>query len=217
MVVCLCALPLVLDGLGDVAGAERAAADLVVHARSLGRSFDLAFALTWHALRDVLNRNYASALPHSQEALRICQDNFYDTYTALASVVNAACAGQLGDTAAAVAFVMRTLKDIERLGILHLMGLVYGELAALHDLAGDSASALSAIDEAITRAVVSGDDMLLSYLHLRRGEILSKLPGADPETADAAFREAVAVAEAQGGPSFAAKARGRLMAVARQA
>ncbi|HLZ84276.1 MAG TPA: AAA family ATPase [Caulobacteraceae bacterium] len=209
-VVCLTVLPMVLDALGDADGAERTAAELVAHARSLGQPFSLAFALSNHAVRDLMRGQYQRALAFAEEVLVLSEENGFDTYAAGALVLKASAIGRRGEHAQAIEMAARGLAAYNQGGNVHMLAFLEGELAGLQALSGDPAAALATIDRAIAHAHQSGDRFFLSPLHRRRAEILVLLPGADRATVEGALEEAQSIAMAQGAPAFAAEARSLL-------
>jgi len=199
-------LQLVLLAIGDEAAAERTAAELIAHARSLGGSFNLACALFWQALFFISRGDYAHALEPAEQALDLCDRYGYPTFGAFASLFRAYCIGDRGDLDRALDMAQAGIAELDRLGILHGRSLQLGEVARLQAATGDLSSALSTIDTAIEAVRRCGELYFLSPLLRRRAEFLARCPGADPAIVSAALREAREVAEAQGATGFARKA-----------
>ena len=214
LIVCLSVLPLLLDALGDDAGARRAADDLVAHGKALGLAFELANAYTWHAWYDVFSERYALAAEYSQIAIDICQEHSYPTYEVTACVPHFAANGRISNTRDAIVFAENLMRKIDNIGILHLTGSALGEMAALQSLDGNHQAALSSVELGLRRTVASGDLQMLSPLHRRRGEILEAHFGRGCDDAVAAYKEALAIGEDQRAPGLVEKARARLAAAA---
>jgi class 3 adenylate cyclase/tetratricopeptide (TPR) repeat protein len=203
LIAVLSVLPLVNHALGDTVGAERAAAALHSHVAMLGRPFDSAYGLYWHALYYWIAGNTASASRFVQESLEISEPNGYSTWRAIALALNAVIIGNVGDHDQGVDLLHRALSEWERLGITHTRSYYIGELARLELRAGDAASALSKVDEAIAHAIRFDDRYFLPILFRYKAEILQLHPTADRGAVQAALREALAISEAQGAIGFA--------------
>jgi class 3 adenylate cyclase/tetratricopeptide (TPR) repeat protein len=206
LVTGLASLLQVLHAMGDEAGAERVAAELDAHARSLARPFDLVWALSWLAFYKLARRDFAGAQAAAQEALGLCQEHGYPLYQLVASSLEAHARGYLGQPRHALETAQGTLPAFERLGMLHFSCFYLGEVAGLQLATGDAPAALRTIDAAIKAARRYGDSYFLSPLNRRRAEILALIPGTAPEQVSAALREAIAIAEAQGAAAFVREA-----------
>lgn len=200
-------LPLVLGAMGLGPEADQAAADLEAHARSLGRPFDLAYAISWQAAFDIAFGNFARALDRAEEAMQICEAKGYDTYVAAATLVIAFARGQLEDPAPAIDMAERGVALMEEVGNRNMLTFHLANLASLHRRNGDPARALETVDRAIAHAERFGDRYYLSPALNLRAAILEDLAGEDPELAIEASRRAYEVATAQGASAFAARAR----------
>jgi class 3 adenylate cyclase/tetratricopeptide (TPR) repeat protein len=210
----LSTLALILGAAGDAAGAERVLADLTSHARSLGQPFALAFGYSYHAAHALLAGDPRRALQYAQEVLSISEANGYGLYVAAARVFIASALPRGQDARAAVDMARQGIADWTRDGTAHWLAFFEGELAGLQAAAGDIPDALATIDVAIGHAQEFKEAFFLSPLIRRKAEILARLPGVQPETVNAALREAIAVAEAQGAAAYAAQARALLVGAA---
>jgi class 3 adenylate cyclase/tetratricopeptide (TPR) repeat protein len=210
----LAVLPMVLEALGDAEGAERAASELVALARTLDAPFTLAFAFSNHAVRDLMTGRHERALSFAEEVLAVSEENGFDTYAAGALILKAPAIARRGHPGEAIDMAQRGLAAYNRGGNVHMLAFLQGELAGLQLLADDPAAALATIDQAIAHAHRSGDRYFLAPLHRRRAEILSRLPGSEPDRVEAALRESLSIAETQGASAFAVEARSRLVATA---
>jgi class 3 adenylate cyclase/tetratricopeptide (TPR) repeat protein len=208
--LCLGVLPLVLFGLGDLAAAEKASADLIGLLPTFGRNYDLVFALCWHATYDVIRRDYHRAADFATQAIAVTEENAYETFRACAMALKALAQGAQFNAAASVEQAAAPIAKLERLGVRNMRTFFLAEFAALQAAAGDVGAALATVDKAIAHALEFQDHYYLSPAHRRRSEILERCPGADPAEAATALAQAIAVAEAQGAAGFAAEARSRL-------
>jgi hypothetical protein len=214
LVLSLSALALILGAAGDTAGAERVLSDLTAHVRSLGQPFALAFGFAYHAAHDLLAGNHRRALQYAQEVLSVSEANGYEQYAAAARVFKASALPRGHGLAAATEMARQGIAEWTRDGTVHWLGFFEGELADLQAAAGDVQGALTTIDHAIAHARDYKDLFFLSPLIRRRAEVLARLPGAEPESVNAALREAITIAEAQGAAAFAARARSLLVGAA---
>jgi class 3 adenylate cyclase/tetratricopeptide (TPR) repeat protein len=206
LVLGLTSLLHVLHAMGDEAGATRVAAELIAHARSLARPFDVAWALSWLALYKLSRGDFAHVESAAAEALGICQEQGYTLYQLVATSLEAHARGHLGQPDQALETARAALPAFEKLGMMHFSCFYLGEVAGLQLATGDALAALRTIDAAIEAARRYGDGYFLSPLNRRRAEILAGDPGTDPQHVAAALREAIAIAEAQGAAAFAQQA-----------
>jgi len=204
-------LLLIRHACGEDAAAEDIAATLRAHAESLGRPFELALGLSFMAMYGVLREDFERARGWAGEAARICHEQGYVQWGAIASIMEARAVGEFGQAREAVIAARRNFAIQGDTGGAHFTSFYLGEIAALEMLAGDPEAALATADEAITVCRDYDELYYLSHLHRRRAEILSRMPDRDPAEMHAALDEALAIAEAQGAAGFA-----RAVAVARQ-
>lgn len=210
LVESLSVLAIVLHALGERELAARRADELLAHARSLGRPYDLVYALGFRCVYDTISGQFEDLLRHSGEALKICEANGFSTYRAVASTFQGVAIGRLRSVPDGLAVFGPSVADLKRLGVLRALGLYVGEAAALHLVAGDVARALATVDEALVLSQRSYR-ICLSRLHRLRAEILASTPGVRRAAVAAELRKALAVAEAQGAKAFADEAK-RLLA-----
>ena len=210
IVLCRSILPLILYAMGDNLAAERTAGEAHANLHTLGRTFDLAFATSWLATYNIIKKEYATALDFAEQSLQICEENNYDTYTAVALAAKAFALGRLGELTTALEMAARGIGELGRLGVNIMLSYHLTEFADLQAAAGEMAAALSTVDRAIAHALQFNDRFYLSKTYRVRAELLAQMPGADHMEVRAALREAVAAAQAQGATGFAAQARSLL-------
>jgi len=210
LIVSLSALLIVLHAMGDDAGVERVDATLTDHARSLGRTFDTVYALSFQVSLRLWTRQFAQALQMIEETTSICAAHGYALWATISELNRSIIQGHLGNRQQAIESVRANLLEQDRLGVLAWRGSYAGELAWLEAEAGDVLTALETVDAAIVQARRSGEHLFLSPLYRRRAAILSRTPGADPSEAEAALRDAIAIARRQGAETFAQEAAAML-------
>ncbi len=193
----------VLHASGDDAAAEDLAARLCAHGRSLGRPFDLAFALSWTSFYWVLREDYGRARRWAEEAQSICDDQGYLLVGAVSSFIRTRAVGEFEQPREAIVAARGIWEMIQTTGQKHFTSFYLGEIAGLEILAGDPAAALATINDAIAAARRYDELYFLSPLYRRRARILSRMPDQDLAEVHATLTEALAVAEAQGATGFA--------------
>ncbi len=214
LVGCLVVIPWVLEAIDEVEAAAEARREAVAHARRLGRTYDLAYGLAWHATQDLAHAELDRAERLNAEASAICQANGYDTYGAVTALTDAFLRGRRGDVDTALAMAERGLAQFNKLGIRHILGWETSQVAELQVLRGDWTGALTTMDMAIERTYESGERCFLSPLYRRRAEIRAMSPDAGKAEMLAEIRADLAaaldIATQQGATAFAALAEARL-------
>ncbi len=213
MVVALGVYPLVLCAMGDTAAADVAVDDALRHARALGRSFDLAYALSWAATHDNIVGKYERSLALSKEALAICESNRSDTYAIVAKNQISYCVGRTSHAPELTRTLSEGTESMRKLGALSMRSYFLCLLGEMEFSSGDPKAALSTIDTAIDHALRFDDRFMLSRLYFRRAEVLAAMPNASPDAVTDSLRSAVSTAEEQGALEFANQALARLAGV----
>lgn len=207
LIVSLSTLMLLQHAMGNDEAAKRANERLTDHARSLGRTFDSVWALTFQSHYRQQTGQSVRALALRDDMIRICSENGFEHWRIVGGMLRAICTGYLGHASDALAAAEMSSVELDRVGDVHWRALYLGEIARLHMELGDNRTALSTIDIAIERADRSGEHVFLSPLHHRKAEILMQMPGADLAEVQASLRQATAIAEAQGAERFVRTAR----------
>ena len=94
----LAALEQVLYAMGNDADAERVDAKLIAHARSLGRTYDLAWTLLFMALFELFRGNFTKVLQLMDEGTGICAANGYALIGVIATLYRTIAAAHLGES-----------------------------------------------------------------------------------------------------------------------
>lgn len=198
LVECLSTLPIVLYALGEIDEAGERAEALLTHARGRERPYELAYALAFRWVYDILARAFDASLAHADEELALCETHGYANFRAVALTMKGLSTGATGQIERGLAVAREGVSELERMGILRAIGLYLGEAARLELANGDRAAALASLERAIASASRS-IRICLPRLHLLRAEILAP---ADPAAAAAAREEALAIAREQGARTF---------------
>jgi predicted ATPase len=183
----------------DLLGLRRQAVELVDAAIAATRELSplvRAGVLTSAALVSALRREPASALEHATEAFALAGK--HPTWLSYATAVQAWAQALGSDPETGARRLRASLDDIQARGAGHLVPWGMGLLAEAELLAGRPREALGLLDDALARAVRSGERMYLAELHRLRGRALLARSPARPAQALAALDASVAVARQQG-------------------
>jgi predicted ATPase/class 3 adenylate cyclase len=216
LVESLSTLCIVLYALGEFEQAAERADELLAHARSLARPYDLVYALGFRCVYDTFAGRFDDLLRHASEGLTVCEENGFSTYRAVAATFQGIAIGQVRSVPEGLKVFHPAVADLRRLGVLRALGLYIGEAAQLHLNAGDAATALASVDEALELSHRSYR-ICLPRLHRLKAEILAQIPGVRRAAVTAELKKALAVAEIQGARAFADVATQRLEAGPRAA
>ena len=170
----LCALMMVLNGLGDDAAADRVEQELEAHAQRLGRAYDRAYSLCHHAHLASRRRSYAALRPRAEEALRVCNEQSYPLFGAIAAFYKGVALAHLEDLDAGLHIAVSAHDALDRLGCKLARGERLHDIGLIRMAMGDLNDALSVIDVAIADAISSGETMPLPMLRRTRAEILDQ-------------------------------------------
>jgi class 3 adenylate cyclase/tetratricopeptide (TPR) repeat protein len=170
----LCALMMVIDGMGDEAGADRVEQELEAHVLRLGRDYDRAYCLCFQALRASARRSFVRLRARAEEALTVCNERSYPLYGAIASFYKGVAIGHLEDADAGLHMAMSAFDALDRIGCK------LARVDRLHDIGrmrmamGDLGDALSVIDVAIADSISCGEIFSLPRLRRTRAELVER-------------------------------------------
>jgi predicted ATPase len=168
-------------------------------AREISHPFSIVLALNYLGLLHQFRRDPEPALKAATEARNICGEYRFDYYGAWSSLVRAWAIAESGQLDEGLAAFDVALEDFRRtdagLRLPHHLAL----LAGLHRKAGNAATGLELIDEAIAVADANQESWCNVELHRERGELLLQAAGKGAENqADTEFQIAIEIAVAQG-------------------
>ena len=167
---------------------------------ALDRSFDPVYGLCFRASHE-LSLDYPRALDFAEAALALCETHHYRLWGAFAGFYRSVARARLGEREHGLAAALDHVAELDRVGACNFRSFCLGEIAGLHLLVGDRATALATIESASADACASGERYYLSPLHRRRARIL------DGAAAPTALQEAIEVARGQGAAGFEHLAR----------
>ncbi len=211
LVTTLVVLAVVLALQGDYADSMAVCERYVRHARALGRPFDIAWALQWRAAQLVAFGDYAGALDSAEEGYQLSDANAYSHFASTSLVLKGLALGGLGRMEEGMALFWPAFAERKRAGAVGPLGMFLGEAAILLLRSGDTAGALSAIDEAVALAEQGGQASLPKLL-LCRAEILAAQAGPDSAAVAEQVRRALDIATVQGATPDVIRAKALLAA-----
>jgi predicted ATPase len=196
---------------GDQAAASVQMQDAIATAEALERPFDLAYAHTWAAMFESLDRNFARAAEHAGRAMEISQRHGFDGWLAAGAMQLGVAQAGLGDAPQALALIGGTLPAWQGSGAeLNIVFFLAG-LAEAHHAAGQNEQALETVDRSIAHAERHGEHWYDAELYRRRGEWRLQQAGFATGDAGAAqgqadLRRAIEIAHERGARRFELRA-----------
>ena len=193
-----------LLALGEKQTADRIADEMVVHARSLERPYDVVFGVNARAAYLMLTGDYAGAWRDAEEVVRLSEEHGYSMYRGIGLLRMGNALGHFRGRDAALPLIRSGVAEVQRTGVKHSICSDVLATGSMYAANGDYANALAYCDEALARARETGEEYYFPRIHLWRAKFLAGL-SADGAAAEA--RRALEIAEAQGAAGFAAEAR----------
>jgi class 3 adenylate cyclase/predicted ATPase len=184
--------------LGYPARSLRVAEEALSLAREISHPFSIALTLNYLAMLHQFRREPDAALNAAAESRDLCAKYGFNYYSAWSNLVHAwavADTGRLEDGLAAYDLALAEFRETNAGSrIPHYLGM----LAALHGRAGNVASGLRLIDEAVGIAETTGENWCNAELHRERAELLLLEWGQDADgRADIELRAAIEIAVEQ--------------------
>jgi predicted ATPase len=176
----------------------RAADRALALSRQLGHAHTLAHALHFAGRATVFARDVATAYAYTNECVALATEHGFAHWAALGRVLQGWADAQRGKATTGIVFIRDGLAAYEATGARSGTPFSLALLAEALAFAGKVEDALAALDDAMTRAAVSGERGWDAEIHRLRGELTGRLPHPDPAKAEASFRTALAIAHEQG-------------------
>jgi len=183
--------------MGRQEQALQAAEQSVSLARRLNHPLTLAFALTFAGWHRIFCRDYAAAVPISEEIVQFCSVQNILIFLAHGHMIAAWHACDKGNTAAGLPGMLSALNTFRLTGALHFLPYWEGHCAVMSATAGDTSQAEAALAQCLEKTDRTGERWSDAELHRYRGMLLEK-SGKPPVEAEACYRQAIAVAQRQG-------------------
>jgi len=182
--------------------------DAVAIARQLSEPHGLAHALVFAAVHHQLRREPPLAQQCADEAIVLAGEHGLALYSAAARIVRGWALIGRGDDEAAVEQIQQGLAAWQSTGAALMRPHSLTLLAEAYAAANRHEQALLVLDEALTCAEATGERMYEAEVCRLRGEYMLAAggQGADVETAEASFQQALAIARRQGARSLELRA-----------
>jgi predicted ATPase/class 3 adenylate cyclase len=184
---------------GHLDEARRQHEAALAEARGLRQPYTLAHALTAQAYAAVMLDDPGAALPVLGELVPLSRENGIAYHLAVATVFRGWCRAATGDVPGGLDEIKAGVEAYRAAGSLLYVPFFLALLADVLGRAGRIAEGLRCLDEAVGLAGATGGRSHDAEVHRIRGGLLATAGGArDRDTAEAAFRAAVAIARHQG-------------------
>lgn len=205
-VACFSLLPWVLWMLGYPDQALQRSQDALRLAQNLDHPFHRGFAQWYSTILHFLRREPEKIAEHGQATIQIGVEHGLDTWTILGTPYVGIAKTQLNELQEGISILTQSLATWRAVGIELTRPYLLGALAEAYGTAGQFDTALNILTEALQHVTQHTELSYQPALYHLRGELtLAQSPEAQ-ETAEADFRQAVAIARAQGGKSIELRA-----------
>jgi hypothetical protein len=182
--------------LGEIASCRTAIAEAISLAKELKDMNTLALALNWASNLAYAERNPAEVDRLASQLIELSTRHHFVYWLALGAIWRGWARSASGDTAKGITWIEHGLRDFRATGsVLGLPGYLARKAEALR-LAGCTAEALLALNEAEAVAQRFEQSSSLSTLHRLRAVFLAAL-GADETQIEASFCTAIRIAKEQ--------------------
>jgi DNA-binding winged helix-turn-helix (wHTH) protein/predicted ATPase len=185
--------------VGRLDEAVRASHEAIALARDLDHPFSLALAHVFAAIADQARRDSAETRTHAHTAATIAREQDFRLMLAWAAPLEGWAAVDQGQDAEGLEVIGHGLDDARATGSNSLLTYVLGLCADAYLKVGRVADGLQAVEEALAVSRSTGERFWLAELYRLHGELQLHLGSRTAaRDAEAAFREAIDVARAQG-------------------
>ncbi len=185
----------------------------IAMARALNHSHSLAHALCLGGcLLDCMDGAATSAADLADATLALGREHRFPYWLAAGTAAQGWILMRRGK-AGAVAMLLDAIDQARGAIMEEFRPLLLAMLAEAYAADGQPELGLRALDEALTRVERSGERWIEAELHRLRGVLMLRATNADSEAAEACFRNAVAIARAQGAVAWEQRALANLAAL----
>ena len=175
----------------------RAADRALAYSRELGHAHRLAYTLAVAGQAAVLARDVATACAYGNDCVALTSEHGFAFWAAFARILQGWAGAQKGEATTGIARIRDGLAAFEATGARVTTPLFLTLLGEALALAGKLEEALTALNDALAKAAVSGAMGWNAEIHRLRGELTARLPHPDPAKAEDSFRTALAIAREQ--------------------
>jgi predicted ATPase len=170
----------------------RAADRALALSRQLGHAHTLARAFCGAGKAAVFARDVATACAHSNDCVALASEHGFPQWAARGRVLQGWADAQRGEATTGIARIRDGLAAVEATGDRLHTPLYLTLLAEALALAGKIEEGLTALDDALAKAAVSGATVWNAEIHRLCGELTGRLPHPNPAKAEDSFRTAIA-------------------------
>ena len=207
-VLMLCFLSNALAAMGYVDQSLDSAEDAVAEARRLGHRYTLAIALAFslpqHCIGGWAAHSPSEALRRSKELEVLSTQHGLSSFRGNAMVWQGSSLAALGNPQQGVEVIKQGIAAMRASGVSSFIPYSITQLADAYGMAGQPAAGLEWLGEAISIIEATGERWYEAEIRRLRGDLLRA--AGDDTTAEASFRDAIAVASKQQAKLFELRA-----------
>jgi class 3 adenylate cyclase/tetratricopeptide (TPR) repeat protein len=157
--------------------------------------YSLAAAQTNTCRMHALERDYQSVARVAAAALQVAEEQGYPFFIGTSLIYRGWAMAQTGSATEGIELCRDGLAKLRALGAMNWFPRYLAYLAQCHEQAGDTTSALNALDEAFAVSEETGESSWQAELHRSRGALLTKMGQVD--RAEICLHQALSVARSQ--------------------
>jgi predicted ATPase len=176
----------------------RVADRALAYSRELGHAHTLAYAFGLVGRVAVFARDVATVYARNNDCVAVSSEHGFAYWAAWGRVLQGWADAQSGEATTGIARIRDGLAAYEATGDRSATPFVLTLLAEALALAGRIEEGLAALDDALSKAGVSGVRQWNAEIYRLRGELTARLLHPDPAKAEDSFRTALAIAREQG-------------------
>jgi predicted ATPase len=199
-----------LFALGYPEQAQARSEEALTDAKELSHRNTLGYALLYGCILSQLGRDRDEAQDRANSLIALAGEQGSPHFLAAGIVIRGWTLGAAGELQAGAAQIRDGLTRWQATGAGFLVPYFLSLLAELHGHAGAVNDGLDVVTEALGRVDATGERWFEAELHRITGELILRLPKADPAAAEARFRQAASVARQQGAKLWELRAATRL-------
>src|SRR6516165_10138619 len=166
--------------------------------RQLGHALTLSHALYHAGMAAAFARDVATVHACGNDCVAVANEHGFAQWAANGRILQGWVFAQRGEATTGIARIRDGLAAYEATGARLSTPLFLTLLAEALAFAGEIEEALATLDDALTKAAVSGERGWDAEIHRLRGALTGRLPHPDPAKAEDSFRTALAIARQQG-------------------
>ncbi|MEH2556280.1 putative ATPase/class 3 adenylate cyclase [Bradyrhizobium algeriense] len=187
-----------LFALGYPEQAQARSEEALTDAKALSHRNTLGYALLYGCILSQLRQDHDEARDRANALIALAAEQDSPHFLGAGIVVRGWTLGEAGDFGAGIAQIREGLAMWQATGAGFLVPYFRSLLAELHGRSGAVNEGLDLVGEALDRAEETGERWFEAELHRMMGELMLRLPKADPTAMEARFGHAAAAARQQG-------------------